>query len=366
MKNRFQFSRLLRSITLYPIAVILYSCEPIANHFDDVEEAIMYRSSTIKDFPSKKTIKVMTWNIRFGVARADFFGDGCGDRVVFTKNEVTAALESLAKKINLEDPDILLLQEVDVQSKKTAYIDQAQWLLNNTNLNYGAYASMWQSQVILADGLGRVNTGNLILSKWELKDAERYQLALRGDQDELTKYFYLRRNVIKTKVNMPSAPFYAVNTHLTAFATDDTKLKHINGFKSILDGIVSDGQNFVAGGDLNELPPNASKLDYCLEDQCDNESYHTDKEPRHKEGAYFAPEITWLTDLYKTYKPAISLEEYGAQELKHFTHSPDDNLILDRKLDYLWTNTSWSGGTTHQEATTLSDHIPVSAFWIVQ
>ena len=114
------------------------------------------------------------------------------------------------------------------------------------------------------------------------------------------------------------------------------------------------------------MPPNASKLDYCLEDQCENESYHTDKEPRHKEGAYFAPEITWLNDLYKTYKPAISLEEYGAQELKHFTHSPDDNLILDRKLDYLWTNTSWSGGTTHQEATTLSDHIPVSAFWIVQ
>ena len=270
MKNRFQFSRLLRSITLYPIAVILYSCEPIANHFDDVEEAIMYRSSTIKDFPSKKTIKVMTWNIRFGVARADFFGDGCGDRVVFTKDEVTAALESLAKKINVEDPDILLLQEVDVQSKKTAYIDQAQWLLNNTNLNYGAYASMWEAQVILADGLGRVNTGNLILSKWELKDAERYQLDLRGDQDELTKYFYLRRNVIKAKLNMPSGSFYAVNTHLTAFATDDTKLKHIKGFKSILDGIVSDGKNFVAGGDLNELPPNASKLDYCLEDQCEN------------------------------------------------------------------------------------------------
>ena len=44
----------------------------------------------------------MTWNIRFGVARADFFGDGCGDRVVFTKDEVTAALESLAKKINVE------------------------------------------------------------------------------------------------------------------------------------------------------------------------------------------------------------------------------------------------------------------------
>ena len=44
------------------------------------------------------------------------------------------------------------------------------------------------------------------------------------------------------------------------------------------DGIVADGQNFVAGGDLNALPTNASKLDYCLEDQCENESYHSDKE----------------------------------------------------------------------------------------
>ncbi len=366
MPYRFLLNYLLHLIRLFPITLILYSCEPIANHFNNVEDAIMYRASTIKDFPPKKTIKVMTWNIRFGVARSNFFGDGCGDRVIFTKKEVTAGLEGLANKINLEDPDILLLQEVDVQSKKTGYIDQAQWLLNNTNMNYGAYASMWEAQVILADGLGRVNTGNLILSKWELKDAERYQLELRGDQDALTKYFYLRRNVIKAKVNMSSAPFYAVNTHLTAFATDDTKLKHINGFKTILDGIVADGHNFIAGGDLNELPPNASKIDYCLEDQCENESYHSDKTPQHKEGAYFAPEITWLSDLYKTYKPAISLEEYGSQELKHFTHSPDDNLILDRKLDYLWTNTSWSSGTTHQEATKLSDHIPVSAFWVVK
>ena len=98
-------------------------------------------------------------------------------------------------------------------------------------MNYGAYASMWQAQVILADGLGRVNTGNLILSKWKLKDAERYQLALREDQDGLTKYFYLKRNELKAKVDMPNSPFYAVNTHLTAFAEDDsTKLRHINGF----------------------------------------------------------------------------------------------------------------------------------------
>jgi endonuclease/exonuclease/phosphatase family metal-dependent hydrolase len=345
------------------ISLFLVSCEPIATEFDEVEDAVMYSSSTIKSFESKKSIKVMTWNIRFGVARLRFFGDGCGDKVIMTKSEVITGLKGLAAKIMVEDPDILLLQEVDVQSKKTAYIDQAQWLLDNTDMNYGAYASMWQAQAILADGLGRVNTGNLILSKWKLENAERIQLPLRGDQDGLTKYFYLRRNVLKALVDMPDKKFYAVNTHLTAFATDDTKQKHITGFKDVLDNIIAEGKNFIAGGDLNELPPNALKTDYCLEDQCSNESYHSGGELEHKEGAYFTPEITWLQPFYNSYTPAISLSEYGNNESDHFTHSPDNNLQLDRKLDYLWTNTSWISGKTHQEATALSDHIPVTAIW---
>ena len=53
-------------------------------------------------------------------------------------------------------------------------------------------------------------------------------------------------------------------------------------------------------------------------------------------------------------------------ELKHYTHSPGGKLDLDRKLDYLWTNTSWSNGQTHQTATTLSDHIPITADWVVE
>jgi len=348
------------------VGIALSSCDPLVNEFNDIEDAVMYRANSIIDASAKDTVKVMTWNIRFGVARLRFFGDGCGDRVILKKSEVYEGLEGLAEKIKQEDPDILLLQEVDVQSKKTGYIDQAQWLLDNTDFNYGAYGSMWESQIIPADGLGRVNTGNLILAKWRLTEAERYQLPLRGDQEGLTQYFYLRRNVLKATVAMPGKSFIAVNTHLTAFATDTTKQKHINGFKTILDGIVAEGQNFVAGGDLNEIPPNASKLDYCIEDQCEDESYHSSGKPKHKEGSFFGSEYTWLEPLYNKYSPAISLSEHSLHETDNYTHSPDNKLKLDRKLDYLWTNTAWLDGMTHQEATELSDHIPVSARWVIK
>ena len=75
------------------------------------------------------------------------------------------------------------------------------------------------------------------------------------------------------KVDMPGTPFFAVNAHLTAFAIDDTKQKHISGFKNILDDIVSSGYSFVAGGDLNAIPPNATKTNFCFEDQCSPGDY---------------------------------------------------------------------------------------------
>ncbi len=345
------------------IMLFISSCDPLVTTFDDIEDAVLYQSNLLKEYPAKKTISVMTWNIRFGVARLDFALDACGDRVIISKGEVITGLKGIAKKINDSNVDIVLMQEVDVQSKRSSYIDQVQWLLDNTGMNYGVYASKWKSQIILADGIGRVDAGNLILSKWKLEDAKRYQLPLRGDQDGLTQLFYLRRNVITAKVDMPGTPFFAVNAHLTAFATDDTKQKHISGFKTILDDIVASGFNFVAGGDLNAIPPNATKTNYCFDDQCSPGDYNPDDK---KGGCDFTQEISWLNDLYGNYEPAITLEEYGMKESKHYTHSPGDKLLLDRKLDYLWTNTSWTNAATHQDATTLSDHIPVTANWSVE
>ena len=354
---------ILKSLLVY---FFILGCEPLVNTFDDVENGMIYSARHIKPAPvTDDTLVVVTWNIRFGAGRIPWFGDSCGDRVILSEAEVLTHLEGIAAKLNEIDPDIVFLQEVDVKSKRTGYIDEVQWLLDNTHLNYGAYASMWEAQVIPSDGLGRVNTGNAVLSRWEITKAERIQLPLRGDQDTLTRYFYLRRNILKTKINIPGVQnFYAVNIHTSAFAADDTKKKHIDRFKMELDRITESGALVVAGGDLNEIPPGSDKTDYCMEDKCYSESFHAPgDDPEHKEGSNFTPEITWLQELYDTYPAAVSLEDYAANQSRYFTHTPDWSGFWDRKLDYLFANYEWIAGSdsTHQDATDLSDHCPVSA-----
>jgi endonuclease/exonuclease/phosphatase family metal-dependent hydrolase len=277
------------------------SCDPLVTEFATNERAKDYTAHIISSPPNKDTLTVATWNIRFGIGRAEWFGDSCGELVLFNAEEVEDGLELLAAQIAEMDADILLLQEVDIDSKRSAYIDQVQWLLDNTGMNYGVYASMWEVQFVPSDGLGRINTGNAILSKWPLSDAERIQLSLRGDQDDLTRAFYVRRNVLRAKVNYPGNLFWAVDIHASAFSNDDTKQKQYVEFKDVLDELNAQGEHFVAGGDLNELPPGAVKNNYCDNDRCPDEESEDD------EGCDFSNETTWISALFDSYVPAVSL-----------------------------------------------------------
>ncbi len=317
-------------------------------------------------------IKVVTWNIRWGCGRLPWFVDSCGEMALADYESVEEIMEKIADTLNSIDADIVLLQEVDIESKRSGFMDQMQYLLNNTNLNYGAYASMMDVDFVFSDGLGRINTGNAILSKFQLTEAERIKLRLRTDQSTLVQYGYARRNILKAKIpelSQGSKDFYAVNIHATAFATDDTKKQHINKYVEILSDIQNNNNYFVTGGDLNSVPP-GSVIDFCESDKCDGENCDGDYENNEAyHGSYFEhfegePEI--LVPLYNSYDAAINLAD--ANLPVHYSHAPStsferNNIKYDRKLSYLFTNKNWiiEKSITHQSAWEISDHMPISS-----
>jgi endonuclease/exonuclease/phosphatase family metal-dependent hydrolase len=371
--------------------ILVIGCDPFVTEFSETENAVMYKASNIpgdSDVYDDGALKVVTWNIRFGSGRFPFFGDSCGDEVISENSDVKLIMQAIADTLNKIDADIVLLQEVDVSSKRTGYLDQVQYLLENTYLNYGCYASMWKADFIPTDGIGKINTGNAILSRYEITEAERVELRLRTDQDDLIQYFYLRRNILKAKIPslaQSGKDFFAVDIHATAFATDDTKQQHLIKYSEVLSEIANNNGVFVSGGDLNSVPPN-STVDFCMLDKCDSEKY-VDSEGSeseyhsidssagpHKEGAFFdnfegEPDI--LQPLYNNYSAAISHADGSTLDSSNYTHAPSTSyerhrIKYDRKLDYLFTNGSWEDGSgyTHQEAWALSDHMPVSAIFI--
>jgi endonuclease/exonuclease/phosphatase family metal-dependent hydrolase len=272
--------------------------------------------------------------------------------------EVLSNMEKIAKKIKKENPDVLFVQEIDLNSKRAAYIDQVQYLLDNTDLNYAVYASQWKADFVPSDGIGKVDTGNAILSKYPLKDAQRIALPLMNSQDALTQYFYLRRNILTTYIDWNSKKINLLAIHTSAYSNDGTKLKQINILKEKIDELNNNGEIFIAGGDLNTIPPISVKIKDFPDSICTDEDFQADD---------YTDDIGILDNYYTDYTPAISLIDYKADNSKYFSHTTDKNGFWNRKLDYLFTNKSFTNGMIHQDTNSggdntmkLSDHAPLT------
>lgn len=348
------------SLLLLP-PLLAMACDPFHCMFEEVEPAVMYEAAQLTAVPSEAAeLTVMTWNIKFGGGRIGFFWDCYDNRTVMHEDEVLENLEALAEKIRLAEPDVLFTSETDVQGKRSAYVDQVQWILDNTEFNYAAYASEWKGDIIPTDGFGRENTGNAIFSRWPLSDATRTSLPLIEDQDAITTYFYIKTNMLRAQLDLPwRDDVSVVATHLED-ADDATKGESLDLFGEEVEALVDAGQLVIAGGDLNLVPPGTVHIvgyeDYVCDDGIFGAEDYTD-------------ELDWLGPWYETYDFAIPLDDYQADNSPHFTFTADEHGWWSRKLDYLLTNGTVveGSGLTHQDAASggvdtlpLSDHAPLS------
>jgi endonuclease/exonuclease/phosphatase family metal-dependent hydrolase len=347
---------LLVLLLLLAVGVVLVLFTPVWVHrFGPQEPALQLQADTLRPVPVPPgPLKVMSWNIKFGGGRIDFFFDCYGDRVHMSAREVTTHLAAICRVIRQEDPDILLLQEVDIDSRRAAYVDQLAWILNHTALNYGAYASQWQVRYVPSHGLGRVNSGVAILSKYPLADAVRHQLPLIEEQDPLTRFFYLRRCVLQATVSLPggAAPIRVLNTHLEAYSHDGTKRRQLQQLAGLAHGASTHGA-VIVGGDFNLIPPGARQT-HGFDDAACQDEFRADD---------YRPDARLLMPWYATYAEAIPLQAYLANEPAYYGHTVNGRSSWNRRLDYLFTNGQWAEGRVLQQYFTLSDHAPLVASW---
>lgn len=312
--------------------------------------------------PGKERLKLLTWNLKFGGARIDFFIDGHGDRVLMTSEEVLTNLDAIAEAINSIDPDVLFVQEIDRFSRRVAGIDQFELLFEKTRFRYAAFSSQWRSTYIPSRGIGPVNMGNGIFAKYPLKDVQRLSLPPISEQDELTRYFYLKRNIMVGTMEVPGfEELTLVNCHAAAFAQDNTKEKHLGLLFSELKRINRSGRMFVLGADLNAVPPDTK----ILRDFEDVASL-----PGAQRAAFYEGEAHLLEPFYECFYEAISHQDYKLDQCRHFTHSTRGTVFWNRKLDYLFSNRPFvkHSAVTYQDENQgglptmgLSDHAPLGA-----
>lgn len=143
-------------------------------------------------------------------------------------------LEAISRTIAAQAPDIVALQEVDVNTKRSGGVNEAVWLATKLKMNFYFF------KAIDHDG---GDYGIAILSKYPLSEGKTHQLP----HNEETK---AEPRVLGTAtVQLPNGKkFRFASTHLDAQKNEANRLMQVNEIAKIT---LAENLPFIIAGDLN-------------------------------------------------------------------------------------------------------------------
>lgn len=203
------------------------------------------------------SVHVLSWNIGYGALgdNADFFMDG--GQMVQTADEARTRknLEDIGAFLKAEEPDLLFLQELDLNSDRSHHIDQRAAL----TAGFEGYASLFAYNFNALyvpyplPPIGHVESGLLTLSAYPVTAAERVQLPCPFSWP--IRLANLKRCLLvsRTPVAGTGRELVAVNLHLEAYDDGEGKAAQTAMLAELLQAEAEKGNYVIAGGDFNQL-----------------------------------------------------------------------------------------------------------------
>ncbi|MBD1600980.1 endonuclease/exonuclease/phosphatase family protein [Pseudomonas typographi] len=298
-------------------------------------------------------LKVMTWNVQYLAGkRYVFWYERPGARAADerpTPADLAHGLDEVARVVREENPDVLLLQEVDNQARASYYQDQLALLRERLADLYSCSAQAYEFKAAFVPRwhlLGSVGRTVATFSRYRIERAERLQLPLPGNA--LTQLFAPRPALLSSYLNVADGSLFAVlNTQLGRYhAGSDTQRSQLVALRGRLDRLESQGTPWLLGGDFNALPLGQyRRLEPSLQ-------------------PYYAPDSD-LHLLWERYPMVPSNAQAGGlqrgQWLTYFANGSHGN-GPDRTLDYFFHSPQLAqlDARVRQEDTLgISDHLPL-------
>ncbi|GAA5315829.1 MAG: endonuclease/exonuclease/phosphatase family protein [Candidatus Pelagadaptatus aseana] len=324
--------------------------------YPDVQTADSDCRAEVSRDTDKHGFKVMSFNVQFmaGKDYVFFFDMDGGPDVRPSEQSIDLTLDRVAALIRDENPDAVLLQEVnDGNDVRTHYRDQIKALqqrLGDAAFPCVASAYYWQADYIPHPKInGPVGMQLVTLSRHPIVSADRYQLP-RMPMDPVSQHFYFQRALLEARIEYQGKTVALLNTHFDAWADGTGVLRQqLAVVQARVKELEQHNIPWVAGGDFNMLPPDGG-LQLASIEQAGTGSFE---------------QPTAIKPLYDRYGAIPSLEDLrSARVANWYTHFPNDTRVTgpDRTIDYLFYSSDWQLLHSHvrqRDTLEVSDHLPV-------
>ena len=208
--------------------------------------------------PLPDTLTILSWNIGYaGLGdNMDFFYDG-GRRVRDSRERTARNLKEIVETISRVNPDIALLQEVDLDSRRSYRIREVDTLraaFPGYTLAFAYNYKVCWVPVPLRAPLGRVQAGVVTLSRYAPVSTVRYGYPSAFGFP--VRLFNLKRCLLEAEfVTRGGDTVWIGNTHNTAYDTGGMRSDEMRFLGELLRAASLRGVRSVTGGDWNQYPP---------------------------------------------------------------------------------------------------------------
>ncbi|MDR0316609.1 MAG: endonuclease/exonuclease/phosphatase family protein [Treponema sp.] len=202
---------------------------------------------------------LLSWNIGYASLdeSQDFFLDGGKTIRPATDENVNRNLAGIREFIAGADCDVTLMQEADIASKRSYYINQRKFLTERFS-GSSVFAYNFQSLLVpipFPEIIGKVSSGLLTLSRFETTEA--FRMSLPNPFSWPVRVANLKRCLLVSRIPLENsaAELVIVNLHLEAYDSSGGREAQTKALLDFLNSEYAKGNYCIAGGDFNQNFP---------------------------------------------------------------------------------------------------------------
>ena len=211
---------------------------------------------------------VLSWNIGYASLdeSQDFFMDGGKTIRPATDENVNRNLAGIRGFINWADCDVTLMQEADIASKRSYYIDQREYLTEYFS-GTSAFAYNFKSLLVpipFPEIIGKVSSGLLTLSRFETTEA--FRMSLPNPFSWPVRVANLKRCLLVSRIPLANSTkeLVIVNLHLEAYDSSGGREAQTKALLDFLNSEYAKGNYCIAGGDFNQNFPGIDPVRFAV------------------------------------------------------------------------------------------------------
>ena len=252
---KFLFRLLLALVLIVAVALAVFTFTEYRPA--DVETVTAERPAAEAVLETGKPLTAVIWNCGYGALgdNADFFMDGGTSVYTADRDRVARNLAFIRDSLKALNADLVMLQEVDVNSSRSYGTDERETLREAYPGYDEAFAYNFKALYVPypLPPIGHVESGLYTLSRPEARTAERISLPCPFSWP--VRLVNLKRCLLVSRfpVSGTDRELVLVNLHLEAYDSGAGKEAQTKQLVSFMQAEYDKGNYVIAGGDFNQL-----------------------------------------------------------------------------------------------------------------